>query len=63
VTAGTPPRTGPALATGLAIECATERVEVLVREPGSPRAAQAVTEVVGHGHTRRLTALVRRALE
>jgi len=63
VTAGTPPRAGPALATGLAIECATERVEVLVRNPGSPRAAQVVAEVVGHGHTRRLTAIVRRALE
>jgi len=63
VTAATPPLAGPALETGLAIECATERVEVLVRNPADARAAPAVVEVVGHGHTRRLTAIVRRALE
>ena len=46
--------------SGMAIECATERVEVLVRNgTGDVRES----EVVGQGHTRRLTALVRRALE
>ena len=47
---------------GVAIECATERVEVLVRERrGAVRAHE--SEVVDHGHTRRLTAVLARALE
>jgi tRNA threonylcarbamoyladenosine biosynthesis protein TsaB len=46
--------------SGMAIECATERVEVLVRN-GAGEVRE--TEVVGQGHTRRLTALVRRALD
>ena len=46
---------------GVAIECATERVEILVRGPdGEARARE--SEVVGHGHTRRLAALLERAL-
>ena len=46
---------------GLAIEAATEHVEVLVRgADGEPLASE--IEDVGHGHTRRLTALVSRAL-
>jgi ribosomal-protein-alanine acetyltransferase/tRNA threonylcarbamoyl adenosine modification protein YeaZ len=48
-------------APGLAIEAATEHVEVLVHaEDGAPLAH--VVEEVGHGHTRRLTPLVARAL-
>jgi tRNA threonylcarbamoyladenosine biosynthesis protein TsaB len=48
--------------TGLAIEAATEHVEVLVCETnGAPLAHE--IENVGHGHTRRLAPLVRRALE
>jgi tRNA threonylcarbamoyladenosine biosynthesis protein TsaB len=47
---------------GLAIEAATEHVEVLVRgDDGTPLAHE--SEDVGHGHTRRLTPLVARALE
>jgi tRNA threonylcarbamoyladenosine biosynthesis protein TsaB len=47
---------------GLAIEAATEHVEVLVRgADGAPLAHEA--EEVGHGHTRRLTPMVARALE
>jgi tRNA threonylcarbamoyladenosine biosynthesis protein TsaB len=46
--------------TGLAIECATERVEVLLRN-GAGETRE--TEVVGQGHTRRLASLVRRVLE
>jgi len=46
---------------GLAIEAATEHVEVLVTgEGGAPRAH--VVEDVGHGHTKRLAPLVARAL-
>lgn len=48
-------------AVGLAIEAATEHVEVLVRRDGEPLAHE--VEEVGHGHTRRLTPLVGRALE
>lgn len=59
---GTRVTAGPTLETGVAIECATERVEVLVASPGRPLPAP-VGEIVGHGHTRRLTAIVRRALE
>jgi ribosomal-protein-alanine acetyltransferase/tRNA threonylcarbamoyl adenosine modification protein YeaZ len=47
---------------GVAIECATERAEIVVRNGKGELRAQE-TEVVGHGHTRRLTALLRRALE
>jgi tRNA threonylcarbamoyladenosine biosynthesis protein TsaB len=48
--------------TGLAIEAATEHVEVLVHGPdGEPRAHE--IEDVGHGHTRRLAPLVSRALD
>lgn len=45
---------------GLAIEAATEHVEVLVQHGGEPLAHE--IEEVGHGHTRRLTPLVARAL-
>ena len=48
--------------SGLAIECATEHVEVLVcGTDGSPSVHE--IEEVGHGHTRRLAPLVKRALE
>jgi len=47
---------------GVAIECATERAEIVVRNgKGEVRAQE--TEVVGNGHTRRLTSLLRRALD
>ncbi|MBI5168310.1 MAG: tRNA (adenosine(37)-N6)-threonylcarbamoyltransferase complex dimerization subunit type 1 TsaB [Candidatus Eisenbacteria bacterium] len=46
--------------TGLSIEAATDHVEVAVLEDGAVRAH--VVEDVGHGHTRRLTALVQEAL-
>jgi tRNA threonylcarbamoyladenosine biosynthesis protein TsaB len=47
--------------TGIAIEAATERVEILVRDDGADLAHE--IEVVGHGHTRRLGPLVAGALE
>src|SRR2546426_3863534 len=47
---------------GLAIEAATEHVEVLVCGPDGAALAHEIEEV-GHGHTRRLTPLVQRALE
>ena len=48
--------------TGLSIEAATDHVEVLVcGDDGSPLAHE--SEEVGHGHTRRLTPLVAKALE
>ena len=45
---------------GIAIEAATEHVEVLVSRGGEQLAHE--VEEVGHGHTRRLTPLVARAL-
>jgi len=48
--------------SGLAIEAATSHVEVLVRDDDGRALAHEVEEV-GHGHTRRLTPLVARALE
>jgi len=45
---------------GLALETATEHVSVAVWKDG---AAHVVAEPVGHGHTRRLTGMVMRALE
>jgi tRNA threonylcarbamoyladenosine biosynthesis protein TsaB len=45
---------------GIAIEAATDHVEVLVQRGGEPLAHE--IEEVGHGHTRRLTPLVARAL-
>jgi len=47
--------------SGLAIEAATSHVEVLVRDDDGRTLAHEVEEV-GHGHTRRLTPLVARAL-
>lgn len=48
--------------TGLAIEAATDHVEVLVcGEDGAPLAEE--IEDVGHGHTRRLSSLIARALD
>jgi hypothetical protein len=47
---------------GLAIEAATEHVEVLVRGAGGEPLACEVDDV-GHGHTRRLSAMVALALE
>jgi len=47
---------------GLAIEAATDHVEVLVRADGGDPLALEVEEV-GHGHTRRLASIVERALE
>ena len=47
---------------GLAIEAATDHVEVLVRADGGDSLALEVEEV-GHGHTRRLASIVERALE
>lgn len=48
--------------SGLAIEAATDHVEVLVTDAdGEPLAHQ--VEDVGHGHTRRLASLVRAALD
>ena len=46
--------------TGLSIEAATSRVEIAVRGDDGLRAHE--IEEVGHGHTRRLTALIARAL-
>ena len=48
--------------TGLAIESATPHVEVLVCDDGLTPLAHEIEEV-GHGHTRRLTPLIARALE
>ncbi len=48
--------------TGVAIECATGRVEVQVRGRGDAERARVVEEV-GHGHTRRLTGLLSCALD
>ena len=47
---------------GLALETATEHVSVAVLGAGGDGDAHVVAEAVGHGHTRRLTALVMRAL-
>jgi tRNA threonylcarbamoyl adenosine modification protein YeaZ/ribosomal-protein-alanine acetyltransferase len=47
--------------TGLAIECATERAEVAVVDD-SGRALALVREDIGHGHTRRVTPMIARAL-
>ena len=47
--------------TGLAIEAATEHVEIAVVSPDGVLAHR--VEDVGHGHTRRLTALVTEALD
>jgi ribosomal-protein-alanine N-acetyltransferase len=47
--------------SGLAIEAATSHVEVLVQD-GAGRALAHEVEEVGHGHTRRLTPIVERAL-
>ena len=49
------------MVTGIAIEAATSRVEVLVRGRDGATLAHEI-EQVGHGHTRRLTPLVARAL-
>src|SRR5262245_49977237 len=49
------------MSVGLAIEAATDHVEVLVRgADGEPLALE--VEEVGHGHTRRLTPIVARAM-
>ena len=58
----TPP-TSPAAPSGLgiALEAATERVEVAVARADGPMLA-VVAETVGHGHTRRLAALAAEAL-
>ena len=48
--------------SGLAIECATEHAEVAVVDDRGAVLAHAVEEI-GHGHVRRLTPLVRQALE
>ncbi len=47
--------------SGIAIECATERAEVLVEDGRGAVLAHRV-EPIGHHHTRRLTPLVREAL-
>lgn len=47
--------------TGIALEAATERVEVAVAQADGTVLA-VLAETVGHGHTRRLTALVAEAL-
>ena len=47
--------------TGLAIECATEHAEVAVVDD-SGRALAVVREDIGHGHTRRITPMIARAL-
>jgi ribosomal-protein-alanine N-acetyltransferase len=52
---------GADVVTGLAIEAATDHVEVLVRSNGGDPLALEV-EDVGHGHTKRLATLVERAL-
>jgi ribosomal-protein-alanine N-acetyltransferase len=51
-------RSGP----GLALETATENVSVAVVSANGSSGSHVVAEPVGHGHTRRLTALVQRAL-
>lgn len=48
--------------TGLAIECATGRIDVLVRDGDGAERGRCVEEVE-HGHVRRLAGLVSRALE
>jgi ribosomal-protein-alanine N-acetyltransferase len=48
--------------SGLAIECATERAEVLVVDAGGQPRAHRI-EPVGHHHTQRMTPLVRETLE
>jgi tRNA threonylcarbamoyladenosine biosynthesis protein TsaB len=50
------------MSVGLAIEAATDHVEVLVRGADGERLALEVEEVA-HGHTRRLTPIVARAME
>ncbi len=52
----------PAGRPGLALETATERVSVAVIGAGGAARAP-VEEAVGHGHTRRLSAIVSRALD
>jgi len=53
---------GAASSAGLALETATEHVSVaVVGGDGAPRAL--IEENVGHGHTRRLSAIVKRALQ
>jgi len=47
---------------GLALETATENVSVAVVSADGTTAPHVVAEAVGHGHTRRLTPLVMRAL-
>ena len=47
--------------TGLAIECATERAEVAVVDEAG-RALALVREDLGHGHTRRVSPMIARAL-
>jgi tRNA threonylcarbamoyl adenosine modification protein YeaZ/ribosomal-protein-alanine acetyltransferase len=61
-TARTTSRPVTTASPGVAIECATERIEILVRgRGGEPRAHE--VEIVGQGHTRRLAAVLARALE
>ncbi len=47
---------------GLALETATDHVSIAVLGAGGPLSRNVVEESVGHGHTRRLSALVARAL-
>ncbi len=47
---------------GLALETATEHVSVAVLGASGPESCNVVEEAVGHGHTRRLSALVAHAL-
>jgi tRNA threonylcarbamoyladenosine biosynthesis protein TsaB len=53
--------TGGAGVSGIAIECATDRAEVLVVGPDDTTLSHRV-EPIGHHHTRRMTPLVREAL-
>lgn len=46
---------------GLAIECATDRAEVAVVD-GDGRTLSLVREEIGHGHTRRVSPMIERAL-
>jgi len=48
--------------SGIAIECATERADVVVRDAGGAERSRVVEEI-GRGHTRRVAGLMAEALE
>lgn len=64
MSAATPPgaSTGTQAGIGVAIECASERVEMLVQGADGAERAR-VSEDVAHGHTRRVTSVLGAALD